>query len=293
MYYDQTAFEKAGLDPASPPTTLDEYKSACEAIVSKRVAKFGTSLKLTPSNFECWIAQAGATLVNNGNGRTARATSATFGDSSGKDLFAFYADMFSSRLAQATSGSGSGDFDNLLAIASGQAPMSIDTSAALGTVLSVLPKLSKSIRLGVGPLPAPPGPGGVPYGGAGLYIAASSSADKQQAAWEFIKFLLGAGPMATWSIGSGYIPITTASLQQATLTAAWKSVPQYKVAYDAVLNTKPSTATAGAVCGALAQIETNILNGITAVSAGKGASQSLGEVALESDSDIASYNSRV
>ncbi|MGH9170440.1 MAG: substrate-binding domain-containing protein [Acidimicrobiales bacterium] len=293
LYYDQVAFEKAGLDPSSPPTTLDEYKSACEAIVSKNVAKFGTSLKLTSSNFELWMAQAGSDLVNNGNGRTARATKVSFNDSAGQSLFAFYSEMLSSKLAQATSGTGSGDFDNLLAIASGSAPMSIDTSAALGTVLATLPKLRKSLKLGLGPLPAPPGPGGVPYGGAGLYMVKDSPDERQDGAWQFIKFLLGAGPMAIWSVGSGYIPITSAALDVTSLKAAWARVPQYKVAYEQVETTKSSTATGGAVAGALAQIETNILNGITSVSSGTAPNKALSEIAYESDTALSSYNSRL
>jgi sn-glycerol 3-phosphate transport system substrate-binding protein len=292
LYYNQNAFTKAGLDPASPPATLDEYKSASQKIVSSGTAKYGTSLKLTPSDFEDWVSQAGGELVNNGNGRTARATAVAFGDSIGADLFAFYSEMFRSKLAQPTAGNGSGAYDNLLAIASGSAAMTTDTSAALGTVLSVLPKFP-NVKLGVGPMPAPPGPGGVPYGGAGLFIVKSSPAERQDGGWQFTKFLLGASQMATWSLGSGYIPITTAAIQVPVLTKAWAATPQYKVAYDQVLSTKPSIATAGAVAGALAQVETYITNGLTAMSNGSPAAAALATTVSQSNSAIASYNSRV
>jgi sn-glycerol 3-phosphate transport system substrate-binding protein len=292
LYYNQKAFEKAGLDPTTPPATLDDYKAACEKIVSSGTAKYGTSLKLTPSDFEDWTSQAGGELVNNGNGRTARATEVSFGDTIGADLFAFYSEMFKSKLAQATPGNGSGAFDNLLAIASGTAAMTTETSAALGTVLSVLPKFPQ-VKLGVGPTPAPPGPGGVPYGGAGLFIVKTSPPAQQDGAWQFVKFLLGASPMATWSLGSGYIPITIAAVQAPALTAAWATTPQYKVAYDQVLATKPSIATAGAVAGALAQVETYITNGLTAISNGTAPATALATTVSQSNSAIASYNSRV
>jgi sn-glycerol 3-phosphate transport system substrate-binding protein len=292
LYYDQNAFERAGLDPSSPPATLTDYRSAAEAIVSKKVAKYGTSLKLTPSEFEDWVSQAGGLLVNNGNGRTARATEVAFGGSTGLELFSFYADMYASKLAQATPANGSGAYDNLLAIASGTAAMTTETSAALGTVLTVIGHYPK-IKLGVAPLPAPAGPGGVPYGGAGLFMVKTSPAERQDGAWQFIKFLLGAGPMAAWSLGSGYIPITTAAVDEPVLTAAWSKVPEYKVAYEQVLGTKPSTATAGAVAGALDQVETNLGNGLEAMSNGTPAATALASVVSQSNAAIASYNSRV
>ena len=292
LYYNQKAFEKAGLDPTSPPATLDDYKTASAKIVSSKTAKYGTSLKLTPSDVEDWVSQAGGQLVNNGNGRTARATAVSFGDSIGTELFSFYEDMFTSKLAQPTPGNGSGAYDNLLAIASGSAAMTTDTSAALGTVLSVLPKYP-NVKLGVGPMPAPPGPGGVPYGGAGLFMVKSSPAERQDGAWQFIKFLLEASPMATWSLGSGYIPITIAAVQVPTLTSAWATTPQYKVAYEQVLATKPSIATAGAVAGALTQVETYITNGLTSISNGGSAASALATTVSQSNTAIASYNSRV
>jgi sn-glycerol 3-phosphate transport system substrate-binding protein len=292
LYYDQNAFEKAGLDPKSPPATLADYKSAAQAIVSKGVAKYGTSLKLTPSEFEDWTAQAGGLLVNNGNGRTARATEVVFGGSTGLELFSFYEEMYKAKLAQPTTANGSGAFDNLLAIATGTAAMTTETSAALGTVLTVIGTYPK-VKLGIAPLPAPPGPGGVPYGGAGLFMVKDSPAEKQDGAWQFIKFLLGAGPMAAWSLGSGYIPITKAALSVPILTTAWAKLPEYKVAYTQVLDTKPSIATAGAVAGALAEVETYLGNALQSISNGSSAATALASVVSQSNTAIASYNSRL
>jgi sn-glycerol 3-phosphate transport system substrate-binding protein len=121
----------------------------------------------------------------------------------------------------------------------------------------------------------------------------TSPAERQDGAWQFIKFLLGAGPMAAWSLGSGYIPITTAAVDEPVLTAAWSKVPEYKVAYEQVLGTKPSTATAGAVAGALDQVETNLGNGLEAMSNGTPAATALASVVSQSNAAIASYNSRV
>jgi sn-glycerol 3-phosphate transport system substrate-binding protein len=294
MYYDQKKFEAAGLDPAKPPLTLDEYHSYAHEIVSKGVAKYGTSLKMDPSNFEDWTAQGGGLLVNQDNGRTARATAVGFNDSLGLELFNFYSEMLSSKAAQATPGTGGGAYDNLLAIPPGTAPMTIDTSAALGTILAVLgggryPK----VKLGVGPLPAPSGPGGVPYGGAGLYISKHSPAPQQDGAWQFIKFLVSATSQATWTLGTGYIPINTKTPDLPSVKHAWTTTPEYTVAYNQILNTKPTTSTAGAVCGPLAKVEQEITNALVAISNGTSASAAQSQATSAGNQDIASYNARV
>lgn len=294
MYYDQKAFIKAGLNPAKPPLTLDEYEAYAKQVVAKGVAKYGTSLKLDPSNFEDWTAQGGGLLVNQGNGRSGRATAVAFDDALGTSLFDFYASMWSSKTAQATPGTGGGAYDNLLAIPSGTAPMTIDTSAALGTVLSILNGGKyPNVKLGVGPLPAPPGPGGVPYGGAGLYISKKSADPQQAGAWEFIKFLVSPASQAVWTLGTGYIPINTGTPSLPSVKAAWAKVPEYTVAYEQVLNTKATTATAGGVCGPLAQVETDIATGLTAISNGTSASSALSSVVASANTAISSYNSRV
>jgi sn-glycerol 3-phosphate transport system substrate-binding protein len=171
--------------------------------------------------------------------------------------------------------------------------MTIETSAALGTVLKDLSSF-KTVSLGVGPLPSPSGSSqGVPYGGGGLYIVKHSSPEQQDGAWQFIKFLLTGPSMAAWSLGSGYIPITQSAVSEPTLKAKWAAIPEYRVAYEMVLNTTTSPATAGAVCGPLDQIETDIQNGLTSISTGTAASAALAAAVTTSNSDISSYNQRV
>ena len=295
MYFDQKAFERAGLDPAAPPLTLESYRSYCDKIVSRRVGKYGTSLKLDSSNFGDWTAQGGGLFVNNENGRTSRATAVAFDDPLGRSLLEWFSSMLSSKLAQATPAVGGGAYDNLLAIPNGTAPMTIDTSAALGTVLGVLGGgRYPNVKLGVGPLPKPvAGPGGVPYGGAGLYMSNKSSAARQDGAWQFAKFLVSAPSQAVWTVGTGYIPINSDAVTSSLVSTAWTKTPEYRVAYEQLLNTVPSPATAGAVCGPLAQIGTDLNTALTAISNGTAYPTALAQAAAASNAAISSYNSRV
>lgn len=298
LYYDQNAFTKAGLDPTNPPATLDALKSACQKIVSTHSAKYGMSLKLDQTNFEQWMALGDQNLVNMNNGRSGRATKVTFDDALGRSLFQWWGAMLKSNLAQATANGGTGVYDNLLAIGSGVAPMTLDTSAALGTILTVLQSGQyPNVKLGVGRLPVPGSKpnkhGGVFVGGAGMYIVKKSTPATMDGAWQFLKYLLAPAQQATWALGTGYVPVRKSAVRLPALTQAWATVPQYKVAYEQILASPVNPATAGYVTGAASQVDTALQNALSAMSNGTSPNQALSDAASAANSAILSYNARV
>lgn len=292
LYFDQGAFRRAGLDPARPPTTLDELRSACSQIVSRGTEKYGMSIKLTASNVEQWIALGDGVLLDPGNGRQTRATSSAFGGSLGRSIFEWFGEMVSGRLAQAT---GSTSYDNLLGIPSKVAPMTLETSAALGTVSGLLAHNQfPGVVLGVAGMPGPRAPGGgVVVGGAGLYLVSASPAERQDAAWQYVKYVTSASAQATWAAGTGYLPVRRSTVQTATLQRAWTAVPGYKVAYEQLAASPATVATAGAVSGALPDVENAIVDALTAISNGTAADAALTQAVHTSDAAISSYNARV
>jgi sn-glycerol 3-phosphate transport system substrate-binding protein len=290
LYYDQDAFTAAGLDPTSPPKTLDELRSAAQKIVSTGTEKYGMSLKVTDSTFQLLLALGGGELVNEGNGRHGRATAVTFDDALGKSIFGWWAGMLDDKLAQATSGT---TYDNLFATGNRIAPMSFDTSAAIGTILGVLNTYPK-VKLGIGPLPSTSAPGGgVFVGGAAMFMVSKSPPERQDAAWQFIKYLTAPEQQATWAVGTGYIPIRKSATTIASLVSAWESQPGYRVAYDQILSSPKDTATAGAVIGAFAQVSSAINDAITSLGSGAKPDPALAQAAGAADQAISAYNDRV
>ncbi len=289
LYYDQNAFTHAGLDPSKPPTTLDGLRGAANKIVQAKVAKYGMALKLSPSTFDEWLAMGGGTLVNNSNGRQGRATKVTFDSSLGKSIIGFYAQMFSSHLAQPTSAT---TYDNLFAIGNGISPMTLETSAALGTVAGLLGGY-KQVKLGVGPMPGPTGNGGVYVGGAGLYMVSKSPPERQDGAWQYIKYLIAPAQQAAWAAASGYVPVRKSAVDIPVLKARWASLPGFRVAYDQILSSPVTAATAGAVMGPASQIDTAIQDALSSVSQGRPAAASLAQAAATANQALSSYNSRV
>jgi len=290
LLYNKQAFTKAGLDPEKAPANFDEIRAASEKIVSSGAAKSGIALKTAPEYPEQWLAKAGQPYVNNGNGRQARATKVTFDNAAGLDVYTWLSSMVKDKLLLATPNQG---FNHLLAVANGNAAMSVESSASLGTLLGVLGNYP-SVTLGAGAFPGPEGRGGVLVGGAALYILNKSSPAKQEAAWRFAKFLNEPASQATWSAGTGYVPIRKSAIDLDPIKRRWAEVPGFKVAYDQLLAGVDNEATAGPVIGDYVGVRKAVEDALQAmVTTGTPPKQALDRAAQRANAAIAEYNRRV
>jgi sn-glycerol 3-phosphate transport system substrate-binding protein len=251
LFYNKKAFSAAGLDPDKPPATLDDVRSAAEKLKSNGVSA-PLGLKTDPIFVEQWTAQANKLFANNGNGRKSRATKAVFNGASGRKIFSWMDGMVKDGLATTNADLGASIYDDLLGIRSGDHAMAFDTSAALGTIKSVLDAGNDpNIELGVAPFPSLGGPsaGGVFNQGGELFMVNKSAPAKQAAAWKFLKFLLEPENVTTWAIATGYIPIRESSADSTEMKDYWAQNPGFKIAYDQLLAGKDTVATAGSVIG--------------------------------------------
>jgi sn-glycerol 3-phosphate transport system substrate-binding protein len=126
-----------------------------------------------------------------------------------------------------------------------------------------------------------------------MFMVSKSPPERQDAAWQFIKFLTEPQQQATWAVGTGYIPIRKSATTLPSLVSAWKSQPGYRVAYDQILSSPKDTATAGAVIGAFAQVSSAINDAITSLGSGAKPDAALAQAAGASNQAIAAYNARV
>jgi sn-glycerol 3-phosphate transport system substrate-binding protein len=250
LYYNKKAFTAAGLDADAPPKTLDDVRAAAEKLKANGVeAPLG--LKTEPGYFEHWRALANKLYVNNSNGHKARPTKTVYDDATGVQIYTWLAGMVKDGLATTNPDLGTGSFDNLLGIQSGSHAMAFETSAALGTIKSVLVGANAAnIELGVAPFPSSgPKKGGVAVSGGELFMVNKSSKEKQAAAWKFVKFLDSTESLTTWAIGTGYIPIRKSSADSAEMQQYWQQNPEFKVAYDQLATGPITVATSGSVIG--------------------------------------------
>lgn len=292
LYYNKSSFTQAGLNPNTPPATLADMVSDATAL---KAHNLGTGVVLDSWHLETWLSTAGDLFVNNGNGRTKRANKAVFLSAPAKQIFTDLSNLVRNDGGVTNPAVGAEAFDNLLGIGSGKYGMTIDTSAALGTVYSVL-KNYPNISLGVGPFPVlnASRAGGVEPGGSALYISNRVPAAEQAAAWTFSEYLDTTQNLATWAAGSGYIPIRKSSVATATIQNLWAAEPAFKVAYDQLQRGGNSAASAGAVIGPYQDVRTDVLDAEeTMYLQGVSPSAALQAAAKAVNATIAQYNQRL
>src|SRR5699024_7235843 len=124
---------------------------------------------------------------------------------------------------------------------SGQVGMYFDSTANTAEVIKNSPH-----EVGSAYLPAPNGDqNGLIIGGGSAWINHQVSEEKQDAAWEFVKFMSRPDIQAEWAAATGYFPITPASYDEDVLQDVYEEYPQFKTAVNQLEDTTPTAATAG------------------------------------------------
>ncbi len=294
LYYNQNAFTKAGLSATSPPLTLPQMVTDAKALKS---SGSGMGLVLDPWHLETWLASANQLFVNNKNGRSARATAGAFNNKTSVSIFSQLSQLVRSGDATTNPSTGPDEFDNLLGIGSGKYGMTIETSAALGTVTQLLGTGKyANVKLGIGPFPVYSSSvkGGIEPGGSGVYISNKAPAVNQAAAWMYLSYLVNTQSQATWAAGTGYIPVRVSSTKTATVQHLWTTSPGYKVAYDEINSGLNTPATSGSVIGPYGDVRTDVLNAeISMYTQGVSPSKAVSNAQSNVNQTISSYNSRL
>lgn len=294
LYFNQKDFTEAGLDPADPPTTLAEMTEASQAIVDAGAANQGFALEMQSWYLEQLFATSAEPVVNEANGRDARATEALLDSPSGEAVFGWVDEMLDNGLA-ANVGRNPGGQDAFLAIASGDAAMTLGTSGALGSIYDVLesnPSIAAQVELGVAPMPSidEERDGSINVGGAALWMADTGSDAEKAATWDFASWLTLADQQARWHIGTGYVPIAQSAAEHPDVVALWDARPGFRVAFDQLAS---SDGPAGPVIGGYPDFRESVTQGLERVADGMEPAESLTQTDAEATSAIADYNRRV
>lgn len=219
LYYNKAMFQKAGLDPASPPSTLAEVREAAEKLKAAGVAT-PFVLKLDPWFIECWLGGQGVEIVNNGNGRTKRATAATFDTPELRSLLTFLKKMQDDGLVFIVPKT-DGNIDQYLALADPKkAAMLIETSTAAVNIMAVVGGDVDPSAVGAGgialdpakvspdaaPFPGVDAPGKVRVSGGAFYMTNTGTPEVQAATWDFMKYMLQVPQQVEWHLEGSYLP---------------------------------------------------------------------------------------
>lgn len=193
LFYNPEIFEKAGLDPANPPKTWAQVEAAAKQIKEKT----GTVGFFMQEYADNWAQQGlmesnGASIIKKVNGKV----QAGFDTPEAAQSYQLIADMVKNG-----SGLHATNEEGFQAFLSGK----------LGMVCTTIGKranFEQSAKFKVSAAPFPSFEGKelkVPAGGNFLMVF-SKDAEKQKAAWEFVKYLESPEALLIWSTGTGYLP---------------------------------------------------------------------------------------
>jgi multiple sugar transport system substrate-binding protein len=200
LYYNEILFTEAGLDPAEPPATLAELKTAADKIAALGPDYGGIYF---PGNcagclvFTVWpsIWGSGGTVMNPDG------TAATLDSTESVGVFSAYNEMFKSGAMMDSSRNEGGPTQNE-AFATGKVGFALLGSKALGTIAE-----SADLKMGVSPIPSLDGGVSTFVGGDMMGISASST--KAEAAWNFLAWSMSEEVQLELFAKSLFIPVRT------------------------------------------------------------------------------------
>ena len=224
LYYNKDAFEAAGLDPEQPPTTWDElYEDAQKLTITENGQTTQYGIQIPSDGYAYWMLQTfcvqqdGFNLMNDTGTETyydddRTATGLKFWKSLSED-----GSQPSGIVALATTPS---DF------LEGKTAMMYHTTGNLTNV-----KNNATFDFGVAMLPENESFGS-PTGGGNFYIFKGVSEERQQAAFDFIKWMTDDERVAQWSIDTGYVATRPSAYETDRMKKYAEEFPYCLVARD-------------------------------------------------------------
>ena len=224
LYYNKDAFEAAGLDPEQLPKTWDELKEDAKKLT---ITENGTTtqygIQIPSDGYAYWMLQTFCVEQNGFNLMNDTGTETYYDDertAKGLDFWKSLADdgsMPEGIVAWATTPS---DF------LEGKTAMMYHTTGNLTNV-----KNNADFNFGVAMLPANESYGS-PTGGGNFYIFKGVSEERQQAAFDFIKWMTDDERVAQWSIDTGYVATRPSAYDTERMQEYAKEFPYCLVARD-------------------------------------------------------------
>ncbi len=290
LYANQQLMDEAGLDSETLPGTFGELLDACEAIESSSVEANCITFPLHSWMFEQWVAEQGAPLVNNGNGRDGRATEVLLDSEASLRVGQFMAD-----LAEGGYYSYTGtleDWSGSEAIFAGQQAVFFITSTAdAGNITTAASENGFDVKTGLLPIPDGVERNGVVIGGASVWLTDGHPQEELEIARDFALFMTNSENMVSWHKLTGYYPVVNESVELLESEGWFEENPNFAVAFEQLLETIPNQATAGALLGSFLETRTIIEEALQRIYNGSASvEEAMTQAKEEADARLAEYN---
>lgn len=284
LLYNKDAFKEVGLDPEKAPKSYEELAEAAKKL-TKGTERYGFAMIMDAWFIEQLLANENTLYVNEENGRAGKSPTAVAYDGEKiKTIFNWLNDMYRANTAT----SYGKEYQNTrAAFLSGKVSMYIDSSAGIQQLAELA-----NFEIGSAYVPSESGEfTGVPIGGASLWITNSVSDEKQEAAWDFVKYAVSKESQALWASSTGYYSVNKEAYDLDLLKKDLEKTPQKLVAVNEIKDTQKTAATSGAIVGVFPELRKVMTDSMEKIYVGKEKiDKIIDKMVKESDRIVKRYN---
>ena len=284
LLYNKDAFKEVGLDPEKAPKSYEELAEAAKKL-TKGTERYGFAMIMDAWFIEQLLANENTLYVNEENGRAGKSPTAVAYDGEKiKTIFNWLNDMYRANTAT----SYGKEYQNTrAAFLSGKVSMYIDSSAGIQQLAELA-----NFEIGSAYVPSESGEfTGVPIGGASLWITNSVSDEKQEAAWDFVKYAVSKESQALWASSTGYYSVNKEAYDLDLLKKDLEKTPQKLVAVNEIRDTQKTAATSGAIVGVFPELRKVMTDSMEKIYVGKEKiDKIIDKMVKESDRIVKRYN---
>ncbi len=252
FYANMNMLEAAGVTEL--PRTWAEVEAACEKVLAMDNAPKNC---ITWPNygwfFEQSVAQQGALLANNGNGREARATEVYLTSDAMMAYVNWWKDMADKGYYVYTGLQRDWDGVNNAFFAQ-QVAMIVTSSSDVTSITATGKENGFEVKAGFMPYNQEVEYVGNLIGGASLWLTNGLAPEVEEGALTWLLWFTNTENAADWHKFTGYIPIRTSAVEMLEAAGWYEESPNSRVASDQLAAAKATPATAGALIGAFPAI---------------------------------------
>jgi sn-glycerol 3-phosphate transport system substrate-binding protein len=286
LYYNKTLLDAAGVTMPREPS-FEDIIAIGQAVMSAGVAEAGITWPMHGWFFEEWMAEMGAELVNNDNGRSGYATEINLDSNEAFVIMNWMKELYDK-----------GIWVNPGRENWSQARQNFTTQRVAMMISSTSDvNLTENAaydggwEVGTAFMPVPLGfeRQGVVIGGGSLWVIADHPDTELKAATEFVVYMSQVSQDIDWHQATGYFALRETSLLALAQEGWYDQHPNYRTASDQLAESKLTTATQGALAGVFPEIRTYLEDAMEEVYGGASVQDALAKAKALIDQALVDY----
>ena len=286
LYYNKTLLDAAGVTMPREPT-FEDIIAIGNAILSAGVAEAAITWPMHSWFYEQWMAELGADLVNNDNGRSGYATEINLDSNEAFVIMNWWKELYDTGIwvnpgrenwSQARQN-----------FTTQRVAMMISSTSDVN--LAENAAFDGGWEVGTAFMPVPLGfeRQGVVIGGGSLWVVADHPDAELKAATELVVYMSQVSQDIDWHQSTGYFALRKTSLLALDQEGWYDLHPNYRTAADQLAESQLTTATQGALAGVFPEIRTYIEDAAEEVYAGGSVQEALAKAKALIDQALVDY----